>query len=83
MDLPKKVSLLTKEEVQIRERSQGKPEKPPNSGYSLFSKEMLSSEALKNFETKDRMTEISRMWKELDEERKADYNERALLVSVT
>lgn len=61
-------------------RNDGKPEKPPNSGYSLYSKQLLSSGALKAFESKERMTEISRMWKELSEEEKNDYNERAQAV---
>lgn len=58
-------------------RNEGKPDKPPNSGYSLFSKKLLSSNSLKQFETKERMSEISRMWKELSEEEKAAYNDKA------
>ena len=62
-------------------RYNGKPEKPPNSGYSLYSKELLSSDRLKAFESKERMTEISRMWKELGEKEKTDFNDRANAVS--
>ncbi len=61
-------------------RNEGKPDKPPNSGYSLFSKKLLSSNSLKQFETKERMTEISRLWKELSEEEKTAYNDKAYQV---
>lgn len=62
-------------------RNEGKPDKPPNSGYSLFSKKLLSSDSLKQFETKERMTEISRLWKELGEAEKAAYNSKATQVN--
>ncbi|XP_046440681.1 nucleolar transcription factor 1-like isoform X1 [Daphnia pulex] len=78
VDVPaKKLSLLTKDELQIKHKNEGKPDKPPNSGYSLFSKKLLSSNSLKQFETKERMTEISRLWKELSDEDKTSYNDKA------
>ena len=58
-------------------RTEGKPEKPPNSGYSLYSKKLLASSSLKHLESKERMTEISRMWKELKDEERKLYNEEA------
>ena len=61
-------------------RHEGKPDKPPNSGYSLFSKKLLSSNSLSKFETKERMGEISRLWKELDEKEKTTYNDKAYQV---
>lgn len=73
----KKLSLLTKDELQIKHKHEGKPDKPPNSGYSLFSRKLLSSNALKQFESKERMTEISRLWKELSDDEKAAYNAKA------
>ncbi|KAI9557323.1 hypothetical protein GHT06_017151 [Daphnia sinensis] len=73
----KKPSLLTKDELQIKHKHEGKPDKPPNSGYSLFSRKLLTSNALKQFESKERMTEISRLWKELSEDDKAAYNAKA------
>ena len=36
---------------------------------------------MKQFETKERMTEISRLWKELSDEEKASYNEEATEVT--
>ncbi|XP_046457776.1 nucleolar transcription factor 1-like isoform X2 [Daphnia pulex] len=78
VDVPaKKLSLLTKDELQIKHKNEGKPVKPPNSGYSLFSKKLLSGNSLKQFGTKERMTEISRLWKELSDEEKTKYNEKA------
>ncbi|XP_046643236.1 nucleolar transcription factor 1-like isoform X2 [Daphnia pulicaria] len=78
VDVPaKKLSLLTKDELQIKHKNEGKPVKPPNSGYSLFSKKLLSGNSLKQFGTKERMTEISRLWKELSDEEKTKYNDKA------
>lgn len=41
---------------------------------------MLSSITLKPFETKERMAEISKRWKELDDAEKAVYNAKATQV---
>ena len=41
----------------------GRPEKPPSSAYSLFSKEMLNTEEIKQFPSKERMSHISESWK--------------------
>ena len=43
----------------------GRPEKPPSSAYSLFSKEMLNTEAIKQFPSKERMSHISEAWKQV------------------
>merc|ERR1712135_63958 len=72
-----KKSLLSKDEKHLKEKTEGKPEKPPNSGYSLYSKKLLASSSLKHLESKERMTEISRMWKELKDEERKLYNEEA------
>ena len=63
-------------------RTEGKPLKPPNSGYSLFSQKLLASDSLKNVESKNRMFEISRQWKELDDEIKNKYKLEALEVKL-
>ena len=55
---------------------EGKPDKPPNSGYSLYSRELLASQQFKHLETKDRMTEISTQWKSLTDEERQKYNDR-------
>jgi len=71
-------SLLSKEEQALKDKTEGKPLKPPNSGYSLFSQKLLASDSLKNVESKNRMFEISRQWKELDDEIKNKYKLEAL-----
>lgn len=38
---------------------------------------MLASSTLKHLESKERMTEISRMWKDLAEDERKKYNEEA------
>ena len=37
----------------------------PSSAYSLFSKEMLNTEAIKQFPSKERMSHISEAWKQV------------------
>ena len=51
----------------------GRPEKPPSSAYSLFSKEMLNTEAIKQFPSKERMSHISESWKRVSEADKEIY----------
>ena len=51
----------------------GRPEKPPSSAYSLFSKEMLNNEEIKKFPSKERMAQISEKWKVLGAEQKDKY----------
>ncbi|KAG8234923.1 hypothetical protein J437_LFUL015331 [Ladona fulva] len=68
--------VLTKDEKQLKERLAGKPEKPPNSGYSLFSRIMLASEEMKKYSSKGRMLEISKMWKDLSAIDKKKYHDK-------
>ena len=51
----------------------GRPEKPPSSAYSLFSKEMLNTEFIKQFPSKERMSHISEAWKKVTESDKEIY----------
>jgi len=69
-------SILNKEEKAMYDKSVGKPEKPPNSGYSLFSRIMLSSEEIKHINHKERMTQISSMWKNLSAKDKRKYHDK-------
>lgn len=75
--------VLTKKEKLIQERMAGKPVKPPNSAYSLFSRIMLQSEDIKNVDVKDRLNFISKQWKMCSEEEKQEYKERADHVCLT
>ncbi|XP_049858540.1 nucleolar transcription factor 1-A-like isoform X1 [Schistocerca gregaria] len=71
-------SVLTKEEIALKERIAGKPEKPPTSGYSLFSRLMLVSPDMKKVPPKERMSQVSRMWKSLTNDQKKKYKEQVL-----
>merc|ERR1719189_2470729 len=66
-------SFLTQEEQKILDKYMGRPEKPPSSAYSLFSKEMLNTEAIKQFPSKERMSHISESWKKVSEADKETY----------
>ncbi|GAB6018888.1 hypothetical protein CHUAL_000546 [Chamberlinius hualienensis] len=69
-------SVISKAEKELLEKVEGKPEKPPNSGYSLYSKKMLKE--LKDIPSKEKMGEISRRWKELPEKERQQYTQEAL-----
>lgn len=45
----------------------GKPVKPPNSGYSLFSRIMLMSPEIKQVPSKERLCQIANLWKSMTE----------------
>jgi upstream-binding transcription factor len=68
-------SILTKNEKELKDKFDGKPERPPNSGYSLFSKIMLRE--LKNVASKEKMVVIAKRWKELSESERQGYNREA------
>ncbi|KAL1139820.1 hypothetical protein AAG570_006797 [Ranatra chinensis] len=76
-EAPPLKSILSKEEKTILERMEGKPVKPPNSAYSLFSREMLNNPELKSkYETpKERMQEIAKLWKSVPKVEKNVYAE--------
>lgn len=74
--------VLTKEEKILKEKMAGKPTKPPNSAYSLFSRMMLQSEEIKEVNPKDRMMYIAEKWKNCTEEERKEYSERILHVIV-
>ncbi|XP_026480743.1 nucleolar transcription factor 1-like isoform X2 [Ctenocephalides felis] len=71
-------SCLTKDEIIIRDRLLGKPDKPPNSAYTLFSTMLLNSEELKMSLPKDRMLLISQQWRSLDPKEKKAYEDRVI-----
>ncbi|KAF5287243.1 hypothetical protein FQR65_LT12287 [Abscondita terminalis] len=68
-------SVVTKEERAIKERLAGKPIKPPNSAYGLFSQIMLKSEEIKKIDPKGRMKALADQWKLCSEEEKKVYQE--------
>ncbi|XP_064480273.1 nucleolar transcription factor 1-A-like [Ornithodoros turicata] len=68
--------ILSKAEQEFKDKCEGKPQRPPNSGYSLFSRIMLRQ--LKNVPAKEKMAEISRLWKALATAERDDYNKQAV-----
>lgn len=67
--------ILSKAEQEFKDKCDGKPERPPNSGYSLFSRIMLRQ--LKNVPAKEKMAEISQLWKNLTQQERDSYNKQA------
>ncbi len=67
---PERKNFLTQEDQKILDKAMGRPEKPPSSAYSLFSKEMLNHADIKKFPSKDRMAQISERWKNVDQDTK-------------
>lgn len=67
--------ILSKAEQEFKDKCDGKPERPPNSGYSLFSRIMLRQ--LKSVPAKEKMAEISRLWKALGQGERDSYNKQA------
>lgn len=68
-------TVVSKEEKSIKERLAGKPIKPPNSAYSLFSQMMLKSEEIKKIDPKGRMKALADHWKNCSEQEKKLYQE--------
>lgn len=69
-------SILTKREKASKERALGKPGKPPNSAYALYSRVMLQSEEIKSVNPKDRMNYIASKWKNVTEEEQNNYKDQ-------
>jgi len=70
---PQLKNFLTQEDQRILDKFMGRPEKPPSSAYSLFSKEMLNNIEIKKYPSKERMAQISEKWKILPQEQKDCY----------
>ena len=74
---PERKNFLTAEEKKILDKSKGRPEMPPSSAYSLFSKNMLNEpEMRKMAPAKERMGMIGIKFKMLDQAQKALYQKQ-------
>ncbi|XP_078664656.1 nucleolar transcription factor 1-like isoform X1 [Branchiostoma floridae x Branchiostoma belcheri] len=67
--------LLTKAERKLKEKSEGRPDKPPPNGYSLFCQELMLK--LTDVPNKERMQECSRRWKTMSQKEKDGYQKKA------
>lgn len=63
-------------------RASGKPAKPPNSAYSMYSRIMLAKcPDLRELIPKERMKEISVRWSQMPESERAEYVKKVKYVS--
>ncbi|XP_078140614.1 nucleolar transcription factor 1 isoform X1 [Centroberyx gerrardi] len=67
-------STLTKAERQLKDKSDGRPDKPPPNGYSMFCAELMSS--MKDVPSTERMVMCSQRWKLLKQNEKDAYQKR-------
>ncbi|KAM4598122.1 nucleolar transcription factor 1 isoform 2-T2 [Polymixia lowei] len=67
-------STLTKAERQLKDKSDGRPDKPPPNGYSMFCAELMSS--MKDVPSTARMVMCSQRWKLLKQNEKDAYQKR-------
>uniref|UniRef100_A0A3B4VKG0 Upstream binding transcription factor n=1 Tax=Seriola dumerili TaxID=41447 RepID=A0A3B4VKG0_SERDU len=67
-------STLTKAERHLKDKSDGRPDKPPPNGYSMFCAELMSS--MKDVPSTERMVMCSQRWKLLKQGEKDGYQKR-------
>ncbi|XP_071028590.1 nucleolar transcription factor 1-like isoform X5 [Oncorhynchus clarkii lewisi] len=67
-------STLTKAERHLKDKSDGRPDKPPPNGYSMFCAELMSS--MKDVPSTERMVMCSQQWKLLKHNEKDGYQKR-------
>uniref|UniRef100_A0A665U3N2 HMG box domain-containing protein n=1 Tax=Echeneis naucrates TaxID=173247 RepID=A0A665U3N2_ECHNA len=67
-------STLTKAERHLKDKSDGRPDKPPPNGYSMFCAELMSS--MKDVPSTERMVMCSQRWKLLKQAEKDAYQKR-------
>lgn len=70
-----KASVLNKGEQKLKDKVEGRPERPPHSGYILYSQLMMPK--LEELPAKEKVVIIAKRWKELEEEERARYNAKA------
>lgn len=76
-EIPTVRSVLNKGEKAMMDKFDGKPDKPPGSGYSLFSQTMLRNLKENPMPSKEKMICIAKRWNELSPEEKVAYNNDA------
>lgn len=67
-------STLTKAERHLKDKSDGRPDKPPPNGYSMFCAELMSN--MKDVPSTERMVMCSQRWKMLKQCEKDTYQKR-------
>uniref|UniRef100_A0A3Q3WUM2 HMG box domain-containing protein n=1 Tax=Mola mola TaxID=94237 RepID=A0A3Q3WUM2_MOLML len=74
-------STLTKAERHLKDKSDGRPDKPPPNGYSMFCAELMSN--MKDVPSTERMVMCSQRWKLLKQNEKDAYQRRCEQVSTS
>ncbi|XP_013420897.1 nucleolar transcription factor 1-A isoform X2 [Lingula anatina] len=75
---PKEIKFfITKDEQRVKDRQDGKPEKPPPNGYSLYTAETLNMLSDSDIPNILKMAEVARMWKNLSEAERQGYGKKA------
>ncbi|XP_026063692.1 nucleolar transcription factor 1 [Carassius auratus] len=67
-------STLTKAERHLKDKFDGRPDKPPSNGYSMFCAELMSS--MKDVPSTERMVMCSQRWKVIKQSEKDAYQKR-------
>lgn len=70
-------SVLNKQEREIVEKMNGKPDNPPVNGYALFIKENITKPEFANLEPKLRNSQMAIKWKEMDKSQREAFNSRS------
>jgi len=70
-------SVLNKQERDIVEKMNGKPDSPPVNGYALFIKENITTPEMSLIEPKLKNSILATKWKDLEKNVRESYNNRA------
>ncbi|XP_065166325.1 nucleolar transcription factor 1-like [Atheta coriaria] len=73
-------TILNKEELQMLNKSEGKPSKPPTSAYILFSQQLMSSGELSGLAAKDRVKTIAAKWNQVSKEDRDEYEKKLKVI---
>ncbi|KAI1304124.1 Nucleolar transcription factor 1-B [Halotydeus destructor] len=75
---PKFRSVVSKKDIKLKDRYDGKPDQPPNNGYALFAKEELPK--VTGCPQKEKMVMISKKWKGLTDDQREEYKNRSIVL---
>ncbi|XP_076262307.1 uncharacterized protein LOC143197624 [Rhynchophorus ferrugineus] len=79
--VPNTKPILSREELNLKDKLAGKPKKPPATAYSLFLSTVMQSEEISGIPTKERMNYCSIKWKNMTEKEKDEYRDRVVKVN--
>ena len=71
--------ILSKEEIRVKEKCEGKPEKPPKNGFVLFYKELIKGKEFNQLDSETKRVTVTKMWKNLHKDKRNEYKDSAKL----